>query len=111
MSTPGVAINPLTPLVALELALPHLDFVLLMTVNPGFSGLHFISEMVEKLRALNRMRSEQHVFEIAVDGGVSPANAQLLRAAGADTLIAGSAFFGAEDRCRAVRVLSGKDHE
>jgi ribulose-phosphate 3-epimerase len=90
----GAALNPATPLSAIEWVLGDLDRVLVMTVNPGFGGQDFLPEMLGKIAALARMRSDGgHHFEIGVDGGISPETAPLVVKAGADTLIAGSAVF------------------
>jgi ribulose-phosphate 3-epimerase len=91
---PGVALNPATPVSAIEWVLGDIDRVLVMTVNPGFGGQAFITEMLQKVRVLSEMRSAGgYRFEIGVDGGVNPDTAPLVRRAGADVLIAGSAVF------------------
>jgi len=91
---PGVALNPATPISAIEWLLGDIDRVLVMTVNPGYGGQAFITEMLQKIRALSEMRSAGgHRFEIGVDGGVNADTAPLVRRAGADVLIAGSAVF------------------
>ena len=90
----GVALNPATPISAIEWTLGLLDRVLVMTVNPGFGGQAFIPEMLQKVRALSQLRAAQGLrFEIGVDGGVNSDTAPLVAKAGADTLIAGSAVF------------------
>ena len=90
----GVALNPATPISAIEWTLGLLDRVLVMTVNPGFGGQAFIPEMLQKVRALAQLRAAQGLrFEIGVDGGVNADTAPLVVKAGADTLIAGSAVF------------------
>lgn len=90
----GVALNPSTPLGAIEWVMGLLDRVLVMTVNPGFGGQAFIPEMLQKVRALSQVRAAQGLrFEIGVDGGVNPDTAPLVAKAGADTLIAGNAVF------------------
>jgi len=88
----GVTLNPGTPVGALEAVIGMVDLVLVMSVNPGFGGQAFIPEAVERVRTIRRMAGERPI-RIEVDGGVSPANAGLLVAAGADTLVAGSAVF------------------
>lgn len=100
----GVAINPATALHLLEDALPWTDFVLVMSVNPGFGGQDFIPETVDKIRRLRQMVANRPL-DIAVDGGVSRDNAAALVDAGATTLIAGSAIFGSGDRARAIAEL------
>ncbi len=97
----GVAINPATSLALLDEALAWADFVLVMSVNPGFGGQRFIRESLDKIRRL----AATHPVEIAVDGGVTPENAGSLARAGARTLIAGSAVFGAPDRSAAIAAL------
>jgi ribulose-phosphate 3-epimerase len=100
----GVAINPATTLGALSDALPFADFVLVMSVNPGFGGQRFIPESVAKIRRLRELSAGREL-DITVDGGVGPDNAALLAGAGATTLVAGSAIFGAADRRRAIEDL------
>jgi ribulose-phosphate 3-epimerase len=103
----GVALNPATPLCCLEHILPELDLVLIMSVNPGFSGQIFMPSAYAKITGLRRMiagsspsRTGSGLIEkrndilIQVDGGVDPGNAPLLVSAGADVLVSGSAFFG-----------------
>ena len=102
--SPGVAINPATSLAALEEALQWVDFVLVMSVNPGFGGQCFIPESLDKIRRLRHMQGAARL-DIAVDGGVDPETAGPLVAAGATTLIAGSAIFGEPDRGRALHAL------
>ena len=94
-AAPAVALNPATPLSAVEWLLPQLDMVLIMTVNPGFGGQSFIPFCLDKIRALSALRRERGLsFRIQVDGGVTPDNKAALLAAGADVLVSGSAFFG-----------------
>ena len=102
----GIALNPGTSLSALELVLPLLDFVLIMSVNPGFGGQRFISYTLDKIKVLKKMMKNLNLqIPIEVDGGVSSANAVLLKDAGADILVAGSSVFGAADRKKAIDVL------
>ena len=92
---PGVAVNPATSLALLDDILPDLDLVLVMSVNPGFGGQDFIPTSIARLARLRQMldaRRLQHI-EIAVDGGVKPANAVELVRAGATVLVSGSAIF------------------
>lgn len=94
----GVSINPATPVSTLESILPDLDLVLLMSVNPGFGGQKFIPSSIDKIAKLHAMRMELNPeMVIAVDGGVTEENAEALVKAGADSLIAGTAFFKAEN--------------
>ncbi len=90
----GVALNPATPISAIEWVLGDLDRILVMTVNPGFGGQAFLPEMLQKIRALAELRAAHGLrFEIGVDGGVNPDTVPLVARAGADVLIAGSAVF------------------
>ncbi|MCR9146009.1 MAG: ribulose-phosphate 3-epimerase [Rhodobacteraceae bacterium] len=88
----GVALNPGTPLEAVEHLLDLADMVLIMTVNPGFGGQKFIDSGVEKTRRLRRMIGDRPVH-IQIDGGVTPQTAPQVVQAGADVLVAGSAVF------------------
>ncbi|MDR1126413.1 MAG: ribulose-phosphate 3-epimerase [Deltaproteobacteria bacterium] len=90
----GVALNPATPLHALEYVLPELDLVLLMSVNPGFGGQKFMPLTYRKLADLRGLisRSDSQAL-VQVDGGVDPGNTAALVKAGADVLVSGSAFF------------------
>lgn len=100
----GVALNPATPLSAIEEVLEDLDLVLIMTVNPGFGGQSFIESTLGKITRLRAMldgRNLQHVH-IEVDGGVHELTAPQVARAGADVLVAGSAVFGREDRKAAI---------
>jgi ribulose-phosphate 3-epimerase len=102
----GVALNPATPLGALDEILPELDYVLLMSVNPGFGGQAFLPASlgkIERLRAGIRARSLS--VQIEVDGGVDVRNARRLVEAGAEILVAGSAVFGKPDPAAAVRQI------
>jgi ribulose-phosphate 3-epimerase len=100
----GVALNPASPLTSLDEILGDIDFVLIMSVNPGFGGQAFIPSALNKIRRLRRLIGEQKI-DISVDGGVDPETAGPLAAAGAATLIAGSAIFGSDDRERALTEL------
>jgi len=102
----GIAINPATPLVALEEALPFADFVLLMSVNPGFGGQRFISTSLDKLRRLKAMIEQKGLaVKIEIDGGIDEDNIAEIAAAGAEIIVAGSAVFGKDDPAGAVRGL------
>jgi len=102
----GIAINPATPLAALEEALAFADFVLLMSVNPGFGGQHFIPTTLDKLRRLRRMIDERGLkTRIEIDGGIDKGNIAEVVAAGAEIIVAGTAVFGQGDAARAVREL------
>lgn len=103
----GMVLNPGTSLMVLDEVLPLLDFVLIMSVNPGFGGQKFISYSLEKIQRLHKLASEKgcQSLQIEVDGGVNSENAPLLKAAGADILVAGSSVFGKKDRAAAIAAL------
>ncbi|HVR69763.1 MAG TPA: ribulose-phosphate 3-epimerase [Vicinamibacteria bacterium] len=102
----GVALNPATPLAAVEEILPELDFVLLMSVNPGFGGQSFIPSTMDKVRRLRaQIEGRSLQARIEVDGGVDAGNARALVAAGAEILVAGTAVFGQGDPEAATRAL------
>jgi ribulose-phosphate 3-epimerase len=102
----GIAINPATPLVLLEEALPFADFVLLMSVNPGFGGQKFIHTSVDKLRRLRRMIDERGLpTRIEIDGGIDAGNIQKIVESGAEIIVAGSAVFGKENPTEAAREM------
>jgi ribulose-phosphate 3-epimerase len=95
---PGVVLNPATPLSTLDEILPEVDYVLVMSVNPGFGGQAFLPRSLEKVRRLRQMILERRLStKIEVDGGVDAGNARSLVEAGAEMLVAGSAVFGAGD--------------
>ncbi len=105
----GIAINPATPLVSLEEALPYADFVLLMSVNPGFGGQRFIPTCVDKLRRLRSMIADRGLdVRIEIDGGIDESNILNIVESGADIIVAGSAVYGKEDPSAAVRELLEK---
>ncbi len=85
----GVALNPTTPPELIEWALPYLDYVLVMSVNPGFGGQRFIPEMVEKVRRVKEITD----LPVQVDGGITAETAPLMVEAGAQVLVAGSAVY------------------
>jgi ribulose-phosphate 3-epimerase len=102
----GVAVNPATPVETLVDALHACDFVLLMSVNPGFAGQVFLPHVLDKARRLAAIVGERRLsVTLAVDGGVGPANAATLARAGVTTLIAGSSVYGAPDPAAAIGVL------
>ncbi|PLX87164.1 MAG: ribulose-phosphate 3-epimerase [Desulfuromonas sp.] len=102
----GVSLNPGTSLTALDMILPDLDLVLLMTVNPGFGGQSFIENCLPKIEAL-RQRIDQLGLdvELEVDGGVKTDNIERIAAAGADVFVAGSAVFGTDDYAATIASL------
>jgi ribulose-phosphate 3-epimerase len=94
----GVTLNPATPLEMLSEVLPEVDLVLIMSVNPGFSGQSYIPASTARIsRARQMMEAVDSRAWLQVDGGIKPANAPLLVAAGADVLVAASAIFGGPD--------------
>ncbi len=94
----GIVLNPATPLSAVEWVLEQVDFILIMSVNPGFGGQHFISNCLDKIKTLKEMITARKLKTlIQVDGGVKEENAQAIAQAGADILVAGSAIFGNGD--------------
>ncbi len=100
---PGIAINPPTPVEALEPALDYVDMVLVMSVNPGFGGQSFIPEVLSKVEALRGRYG--YGGDIEMDGGIAPSTIGSCAAAGANVLVAGSAVYGAEDPAAAVHEL------
>lgn len=103
----GIAINPATPLVSLEEALPFADFVLIMSVNPGFGGQKFIHTSLDKVRRLRQMIDARKLeTRIEIDGGIERGNIAEITTAGAEIIVAGSAVFRAEEGPEeAVRIL------
>lgn len=94
----GLVFNPATPLHHLEHVMDHLDMVLLMSVNPGFGGQSFIPHTLEKLKAARKMIDDSgRDIRLEIDGGVKIDNIGEIAAAGADTFVAGSAIFNADD--------------
>jgi len=94
----GIALNPATPACSLEHILQDLDFVVLMSVNPGFGGQSFIPQSMDKIKMLKKLIRERGLSTlIEVDGGVKPDNARQVADAGADMLVMGSAFFSSKD--------------
>lgn len=105
----GIAINPATPLVALEEALPYADFVLLMSVNPGFGGQGFIPTILSKLERLRDMIQRQGLeTKIEIDGGIDAGNIAKIVESGAEIIVAGSAVFGGGKPAEAVADLIEK---
>jgi len=94
----GVVLNPSTPLSALDWVLEYADYVLIMSVNPGFGGQAFIDNSLEKIRRLRRMIGDRGLStRVEVDGGIKENNIAEVAAAGADVFVAGSAIFGRKD--------------
>lgn len=102
----GVVLNPATPLAMIEEVLADVDYVLVMSVNPGFGGQKFIPATLDKLRRLKAMiRASGSRARIEIDGGIGIENAATVVAAGAEILVAGSAIFGKPDPADALRKL------
>ena len=102
----GVVLNPSTPVGAVEEALQFVDYVLVMSVNPGFGGQKFIPQTLDKVKRLRQMIVERQLnVRIEIDGGVDRSNIEKVVAAGAEIIVAGSAIFGKPDAEAAVREL------
>lgn len=102
----GVVLNPATSLAAIEEILAEVDYVLVMSVNPGFGGQKFIPAALDKVRRLRALLLERKLgARIEIDGGISSRNAAEVVAAGAEMLVAGSAIFGQADPAAALREL------
>jgi ribulose-phosphate 3-epimerase len=104
----SVSLNPHTPLDGLEVVLPDLAQVLLMTVNPGFGGQKLIEGVLPKVRALRaEVTRRQLDVDIEVDGGITPETAPVVVDAGANVLVAGTSVYGRPDYAQAIRALRG----
>ena len=102
----GLVLNPSTPLAALEEVVPDLDLVLVMSVNPGFGGQSYIPGATDKIRRVRGLLdARKSAARLEVDGGITAANIAKVRAAGANTFVAGTAVFGAPDVRAAVSEL------
>lgn len=105
----GLAFNPATPLTYLDHVLDKLDFILIMSVNPGYGGQSFIPEALNKLRAVRRrIAGSSRDIWLEVDGGVKTDNIADIAQAGADTFIAGSAIFSSPDYATTLREMRGR---
>ncbi|WP_319409231.1 ribulose-phosphate 3-epimerase [uncultured Desulfosarcina sp.] len=106
---PGVALNPATPLESLQWIMEDLDFVLIMSVNPGFGGQQFIPSALDKVAQLRTIIRERELSTlIQIDGGVNAGTISRISAAGVDVFVAGSAIFGSEDYERTISELKAK---
>ena len=106
-AAPGVVLNPATPVHTLDEVLEMADYVLVMSVNPGFGGQDFIPLVLEKVRRLRQIRSQRGLsFRIEIDGGVALDNVAEIARAGCDIIVAGTAVFGNPDPGEAVAALS-----
>ena len=102
----GIVINPGTSLTALDEIIKFADYVLVMSVNPGFGGQEFIPESIEKVRRLRKMIDERGLkTRIEIDGGINSDNIAEVTSAGAEIIVAGSAIFGAADPAVALRQM------
>jgi ribulose-phosphate 3-epimerase len=105
----GVVINPATPVPVLDEVLDLADFVLVMSVNPGYGGQKFLPSALHKVRQLNQTRRQRGLrFSIEMDGGVGLDNVAEIADAGCDWFVAGSSVFGSEDPAAAVRELHAR---
>ena len=103
----GVVLNPATPAKMLDYLLDQIDLVLVMSVNPGFGGQHFIDSQLNKIAAIRKMiDGSGRAIDLEVDGGVDPANAARCIAAGADALVAGTAAFRGGPACYAANIAA-----
>ena len=103
---PGVVLNPATPLSAIECVLEYVDFVLIMSVNPGFSGQTFIRNSIDKIKSLSKMIKGKGLSTlIEIDGGVNKDTIRDISIAGADVFVAGSAIFGSRDYQKTIKLF------
>ena len=108
----GVVINPATPVAVLSEVLDIVDYVLVMSVNPGYGGQKFIPKSLSKVRELVRLRADRDLdFAIEIDGGVGRENIAEVARAGVDWVVAGSSVFGTKDAARAFRDLQHSARE
>ena len=102
----GVAINPSTPLSAIEPILEYVDMVVIMTVNPGFGGQKFIQGVLSKISDLRDIIIKKNYnIELEVDGGVNIDNIEKIAGAGADVFVAGSGIFGTKDYKKTIKIM------
>lgn len=102
----GVSLNPTTPLSALEHILGDVDLILIMTVNPGFSGQSFIKSCLPKIERIRKMLDDgNYKAELEVDGGIKVSNIGAVAKAGADVFVAGSAIFGSENYKKTISAM------
>ena len=105
---PAVALNPSTPLSAIDYVIGDCEMVLVMTVNPGFGGQRYIDACTRKIRDLRALADRNNpALEIEVDGGVKPDTAATAAGAGANVLVAGTAVFGQKDYRQAIAAIRG----
>ncbi|MEC9406462.1 MAG: ribulose-phosphate 3-epimerase [Pseudomonadota bacterium] len=102
----GLVLNPATPTQILDYVMDRLDFVLIMSVNPGFGGQSFIDSALDKLRDVRaRIDASGRDIRLEIDGGVKVNNIRQIAEAGADTFVAGSAIFGADDYASTITAM------
>ena len=102
----GVVLNPATPVHLLDDVLASVDFVLIMSVNPGFGGQKLLPHTLDKIRRLNQLREERGLdYRIEIDGGVTLENLPRIVEAGCDIVVAGSTIFGADDPRAALETM------
>ena len=102
----GVALNPATPISTIEHVVDLLDFVLIMSVNPGFGGQKFIESSIAKIKALSALlKANGSAAVIQVDGGINPETLKLVSTAGATSFVAGSAIFNTPDYAETIRLF------
>jgi len=102
----GVSLNPDTPLSQIELALPDIDLLLIMSVNPGFGGQKFIEKSLSKISSAREMMAKMESKALLeVDGGVSLENIKSISNAGADVIVAGAAIFGSSDYLATIKAM------
>ncbi len=103
---PGIVVKPNTPAEALEPYIDKVDMILVMTVEPGFGGQSFMAHMMPKVEKIRKMLDEKNPdCHLEVDGGVDVNTAPVCKASGADVLVAGSAFYRAEDKAAFTKAL------
>jgi len=108
----GVALNPATPVSAIEWVIDELDFVLVMSVNPGFGGQSFIENSLDKVREIKKMITDKGLSTlIQIDGGVNKKTVRDIAAAGVDSFVAGSAIFGSESYEETISFLKKEIEE
>jgi len=101
--TAGISLNPETPVSSIEGVAPQCDMVLVMTVHPGFGGQKFMPEAARKVAEVRSLVGPD--VRIEVDGGIDPDTTRIVVGYGADTLVAGRAIFGQEDRLAAIEAI------
>lgn len=102
----GVAINPSTPIKQLEDILPFVDYVLIMSVNPGYGGQKFIDTSIEKIKTLRKIiESKNYNCHIQVDGGIDAGNIKIIKKVGADMFVAGASIYRAKDKTKATKLI------